>query len=153
MQRSATRVPRRDAKGRVAPCPGHWCVRVCQEPFPPRTEHHRPRYPSNNLSGAKWEVVNAPLRSTCHGRMVKNRFCSWRCHCYENEIPNPVPTWVDRYGLRVLAYAQGQHPENAGSVKLINVLKLDVVTSCRRWLSVSRRICVLQCSDGSATPG
>ena len=41
----------------------------------------------------------------------------------------------------------------AGSVKLINVLKLDVVTSRRRWLSVSRRICVLQSSDGGATPG
>ena len=31
------------SRGRVAPCPGHSSARVCQEPFPPRTEHHRPR--------------------------------------------------------------------------------------------------------------
>ena len=43
-------------KRRVAQCPGHSSARVCQEPFPPRTEHHRPRSPSNNLPRAKWEV-------------------------------------------------------------------------------------------------
>ena len=43
-------------KGCVAPYSGHSSARVCQESFPPRTEHHRPRSPSNNLPRAKWEV-------------------------------------------------------------------------------------------------
>ena len=56
-------------------------------------------------------------------------------------------TWTDTHC--VLSFTRkGSRTENAGSVKLINVLKLDVPQ-----MSVSRRKCVLQCSNGSTTPG
>ena len=64
-----------------------------------------------------------------------------------------VPGWTDTHCV-LWKTRKGSSPENAGSVKLINVLKLDVAQmSCRRWLSVSRPKSVLQCSDGSTTPG
>ena len=63
------------------------------------------------------------------------------------ESSSAVPGWTDTHC--VLSYARKcSSPKNAGSVKLINVLKLDVAQ-----MSVSRRKCVLQCSDGSTTPG
>ena len=119
-------------------------------------EGHRPRYSAKQPRESEVGGVNAPLRSTCHGRLVKNRFCSWRCHCYENEIPNPVPTSVDRYALRALVFAQGQQPGECWLCEAdqrAEVRRRTEVTSSRRWLSVSRRTCVLQCSDGGATPG
>ena len=64
-----------------------------------------------------------------------------------NESSSAVPGWTDTHC--VLSYTRkGSSPKNAGSVKLINVLKLDVAQ-----VSVSRRKCVLQCSDRSTTPG
>ena len=58
-------------------------------------------------------------------------------------------SWVDRYG--VLSYTRkGSSLENAD--QRAEVRRRTDVTSRRRWLSVSRGIFVLQCSDGGATP-
>ena len=68
------------------------------------------------------------MTSTCHGRLVKNNFYTWRCQRCDNEkneSSSAVPGWTDTHC--VLRYTRkGSSPENAGSVKLINVLKLDV---------------------------
>ena len=63
------------------------------------------------------------------------------------ESSSAVPGWTNTHC--VLSFSRkGSSPKDAGSVKLINVLKLDVAQ-----VSVTRRKCVLQCSDGSTTPG
>ena len=64
----------------------------------------------------------------------------------KNESSSAVPGWTSTHC--VLSYTRkGSSPENAGSVKLIKMLKLDVAQ-----MSVSRPN-VLQCSDGSTTKG
>ena len=64
-------------------------------------------------------------------------------------------TWVDRYALCALVYAQGQQPGECWLCEAderAEVRRRTEVTSRHRWLSVLRRECVLQSSDGSATP-
>ena len=51
-------------------------------------------------------------------------------------------TWVDRYALRALEYAQGQQPRECWLCEAdqpAEVRRRTDVTSRRRWLSVSRR--------------
>ena len=112
----------------MAPCPSHSRVRVCQEPFPPRPETHRPRYPSKQPPESEVGGVSVPMRSTCHGRLVIHSFYTSRCQrCDDenNESSSAVPGWTNTHC--VLSYKRkGSSPENAGSVKLMNVLKLDV---------------------------
>ena len=109
-------------------------------------------------------IVRVPLQTTSRER-------SGRCKC-TNDVHMPrktgeeqlllltVPTlrqrkkriqfrstWTDTHCV-LWKTRKGSSLENAGSVKLTNVLKLDVAQ-----MSVSRRKCVLQCSDGSTTPG
>ena len=138
-----------------APCPGHPCVRVCQEPFPPWTERHRLRSPPetkkiNGMSSCEqcgrgtWiNYVHLP-RKTGEEQLLHLAVPTLRQRNCESS--SAVPGWTDTHC--VLSYTRkGSSPENAGSVKLINVLKLDVAQ-----VSVSRQKCVLQCSDGSTTP-
>ena len=68
------------------------------------------------------------MTSTCHGRLVKNSFYTWRCPTLRQrncESSSAVPGWTDTHCV-LWKTRKCCSPENAGSVKLINVLKLDV---------------------------
>ena len=106
----------------MAPCPSHSRARVSQEPFPRRPERHRPRHTFKHPSEGEVGGVNAPW-NTGEEQLLHLAVPTWRQR--KKESSSAVPSWTDTHC--VLSYTRkGSSPENAGSVKLINVLKLDV---------------------------